>query len=114
MFGVDSCAEAVKERLDAIAVDLRLNGVHVRSVVEVAANPVHAILGHVAHANPDVIALATSGRGMSRLLLGSVADKVLRTSGRPTLLLHPVPAEADSTNATSGIHAGAAEIVGGL
>ena len=38
----------------------------------------------------DVIAMSTHGRGASRLLLGSVADKVLRSSRVPVLLYRPV------------------------
>ncbi|MCA2988754.1 MAG: universal stress protein [Gemmatimonas sp.] len=42
----------------------------------------------------DLIALATRGRGpVGRLLLGSVADKVLRTTSHP-VLLHRMPATA--------------------
>lgn len=39
----------------------------------------------VAHGN-DVIAMSTQGRGVSRLLIGSVADKVLRSTALPVLL----------------------------
>jgi len=38
----------------------------------------------------DVIAMSTHGRGASRLLMGSVADKVLRGSGLPMLLHRPI------------------------
>ena len=38
----------------------------------------------------DCVAMTTHGRGASRLLLGSVADKVLRGSGLPVLLRRPV------------------------
>jgi nucleotide-binding universal stress UspA family protein len=38
----------------------------------------------------DLIAMATHGRGrVARALLGSVADKVMRSSTVPTLLVHP-------------------------
>jgi nucleotide-binding universal stress UspA family protein len=37
----------------------------------------------------DVVAMSTHGRGASRLLLGSVADKVLRGSHSAVLLHHP-------------------------
>jgi nucleotide-binding universal stress UspA family protein len=38
----------------------------------------------------DIVAMATHGRsGLSRLLLGSVADSVLRQSNRPVLLYRP-------------------------
>ena len=34
--------------------------------------------------------MSTHGRGASRFLLGSVADKVLRASGLPLLLHRPI------------------------
>jgi nucleotide-binding universal stress UspA family protein len=45
----------------------------------------------------DLIALATHGRGgAARLLMGSVADKVMRSSSVPTLLFHPEQIEGDA------------------
>jgi nucleotide-binding universal stress UspA family protein len=42
-----------------------------------------------------LIALTTHGRrGLSRLLLGSVADKVVRGSTLPVLLYRPTPSSA--------------------
>jgi nucleotide-binding universal stress UspA family protein len=38
----------------------------------------------------SAIAMSTRGRGASRLFVGSVADKVLRASGLPILLQHPI------------------------
>ena len=43
----------------------------------------------------DLIAMSTHGRGLSRLLLGSVADKVLRGSGVPMLLFRPFDVQMD-------------------
>ena len=40
----------------------------------------------------DSIAMSTHGRGMSRYLLGSVSDKVLRSSTVPVLVQRPVEA----------------------
>jgi len=88
-FGIDAHATAAKEHLDRIAADLRNAGLRVRTSVVVDATPTRRILEHIAHANPDAVALATHGRGFSRLFLGSVADKVLRSCGRPVLLLRP-------------------------
>jgi nucleotide-binding universal stress UspA family protein len=43
----------------------------------------------------DVIALATHGRGgLSRLLLGSTADEIVRSTGRSVLLVRPGPVHA--------------------
>ncbi|HZK77432.1 MAG TPA: universal stress protein, partial [Gemmatimonadaceae bacterium] len=41
----------------------------------------------------DAIAMSTHGRGASRLLLGSVADKVIRSAALPMLLKGPGTAE---------------------
>ena len=90
-FGVDLVAEAAKEELDAIARRLRVTGLTVNSMVIVHANPARALLQHVAQYSPDVIAMGTHGRGFSRLFVGSVMDKVLRGSGRPTLIRRPAP-----------------------
>ena len=39
--------------------------------------------------NASLVAMTTHGRGASRLVMGSVADVVLRTATIPLLLLHP-------------------------
>jgi nucleotide-binding universal stress UspA family protein len=88
-FGVDEFAEAAKQTLGQIATALQRKGFVVTSTVVVHLSPARAILEHVKRTDPDVLALATYGRGVSRLFLGSVADKVLRAGGRPTLLFRP-------------------------
>lgn len=50
----------------------------------------HAIIAFARAHEADLIAMSTHGRGMSRVVLGSVADKVLRGSGLPLLLRRPV------------------------
>jgi nucleotide-binding universal stress UspA family protein len=103
-FGVDAFAEAAKETVGQIATALRKKGFTVVSTVVIHLSPARAILEHIERTNPDVLALATYGRGVSRLFLGSVADKVLRAGGRPTLLFRPrqpasVTAEIHDTEA---------------
>jgi hypothetical protein len=41
--------------------------------------------------------MSTHGRGASRLLLGSVADKVIRASGLPVLVHRPLGVRNDLT-----------------
>ena len=58
-------------------------------------SPAVAILDYVYDHNVDLVAMATHGRsGVARMLLGSVADKVVRGAGVPVLLRRPV-AEID-------------------
>ena len=57
--------------------------------------PAAAILDDAQKNAVDLIALATQGRGgLKRLLLGSVADKVLRGAATPVLVYRPVEKSA--------------------
>ena len=58
-------------------------------MVVVDDHPANALLRCVSTYKTDLIAMATHGRGASRLVVGSVADKVLRGAGRPVLLVRP-------------------------
>src|SRR5690606_29501699 len=50
--------------------------------------PTDVILEQAAHFSPDVIVLATSGRGRAkRFILGSTADKVIRQANCPVMVV---------------------------
>jgi len=69
---------------------LREQGLRVDHTVVVVAQPGHGILAEAEEAGCDFIAMATHARtGLSRAILGSTADKVLRGSHMPILLYHP-------------------------
>lgn len=64
--------------------------VHARALL--AEQPAAAILDEAHRQETDLIALTTHGRGgLARLLLGSVADKVLRGAALPMLIARPQP-----------------------
>jgi nucleotide-binding universal stress UspA family protein len=89
---VEACAWAY---LDGLADRLRMGGISIRTDIIVADHPAPAILDYSRQHAVDLIALETHGRGgLNRLLLGSVADKVLRGSVTPVLLQHPSDDEA--------------------
>jgi nucleotide-binding universal stress UspA family protein len=75
--------------LEKVAGRLRAEGLSVQTRVNVEEQPGVAILD--AGKPPiDMIAIETHGRGgLSRLLLGSVADKVIRGSKLPILVHRP-------------------------
>lgn len=76
--------------LHQVAQQLRLKGSSVEIAVEVAPEPVAAIADYAERHGADLIALATHGYGgATRLLLGSVADKLLRTATVPLLVWRP-------------------------
>lgn len=82
--------DAAHEYLNGLATKLGVQGYLVDTEVVVSAFAAGAILDFAEQNNIDVICMATHGRsGMKRLLLGSVADKVLRGSNRPVLLYRP-------------------------
>lgn len=94
--GVDvSATEAVEERaeerLEATARDLRgrlAGDVETRLVRH--PYPARAVLDAVEEAGADATALATHGRGgLRRLVVGSVADKVVRGGRTPVLVVRP-------------------------
>jgi nucleotide-binding universal stress UspA family protein len=80
--------------LDGVAERLRAQSLRVQTRVVLHAQPAAAILDDVRNHAVDLIALATHARGgLSRLLLGSVADKVLRGTVTPVLVRRPVTRE---------------------
>ena len=82
-------AEA-REYLDRVRADFEANGFAAKAEVIVHRQIARGILEYARGYDGDLIALATRGRGgMSRLLLGSVADKVLRGATTPLLMYHP-------------------------
>ena len=75
-----------EDYLQAVAVRLRGLGATVATRVHLAEQPAAAILEEANLVGADLIALETHGRGASRVLFGSVADKVVRGSSIPVLV----------------------------
>jgi nucleotide-binding universal stress UspA family protein len=88
-FGVDAETVAAKATLDRIAKELEASGVKATATVRVELSPTRTLIDHVKETNPDCLAIATQGRGFSRIFLGSVADKLIRSAQRPVLVLRP-------------------------
>ncbi len=102
-------AAAAGTYLKAIAEKVKAEGIGVRvAVIEAPADT--AILSYAHTEDVDVIVMSTHGRsGVGRVLMGSVAEKVMLTTKRPVMLVKPeksyVPRidEADVFSST-GIH----------
>jgi nucleotide-binding universal stress UspA family protein len=80
-----------KERLDALAATLP-----VAATTEVATDMTasRAIVEQAERPEVGLVAMATHGRtGLARLVLGSVADAVLRNADKPMLLYRPLESE---------------------
>jgi nucleotide-binding universal stress UspA family protein len=77
--------------LNQLAERLRTRSLTVETRVVSHVRPATAILDDASTHGVDLIALATQGRGgLKRLLVGSVADKVLRGATTPVLVYRPV------------------------
>jgi len=65
---------------------------HIVTVIERSDEPAEEILRYARLNGIDLIVMGTHGRsGMSHLLMGSVAEKVLRTSPCPVMTVRAVP-----------------------
>jgi nucleotide-binding universal stress UspA family protein len=85
--------EEAHHYLESVAMRLRERGLKVTTQVVVEDRPAVAILDEAEARHAGMIALETHGRrGLARLALGSVADKVVRGSHIPVLVQRPMPA----------------------
>ncbi len=79
--------------LNGLAAELRDRGVRVRTVVR-RGDPVTEIASVARELEADMIAMTTHGRsGLGRLLFGSVAEAVLRTTELPVLMMRQTAAQ---------------------
>lgn len=85
----ESARAEAEASLIPVAQALRADGLAVQTAVTFG-HPAQEIVGFAETENVDLIAMCTHGRsGLSRWVLGSVADKVLRGTHRPVLLVRP-------------------------
>jgi nucleotide-binding universal stress UspA family protein len=87
---VEEACESAREYLEARAERLRRRDLEVDTGVFVDAQPGRGILREAEERSCDFIAMSTHGRkGLTRAILGSTSDKVLRGTRVPVLLYRP-------------------------
>ncbi|MDP6549472.1 MAG: universal stress protein [Dehalococcoidia bacterium] len=75
--------------LNGIAETVSQQGLSVTCTVE-RGSPALAIIDHVRNSQNNLVAICSHGRsGLGRLLIGSVADSIIRSSGVPVLVITP-------------------------
>jgi nucleotide-binding universal stress UspA family protein len=85
---------AARAYLDGVAAGLRDKGAYV-DVALPTGEPAAGIVALAVRGGYDLVALCTRGKtGLRRLVLGSVAEEVLRRLPVPALVVHPVFPEA--------------------
>lgn len=82
---------AARRQLDERLVDNDPNPLAVRPVVIASSAPAHTIVQYAKEMDINLIVMGTHGRGpMAHLLMGSVAEKVVRVAPCPVLVVrHP-------------------------
>ena len=79
-----------QDYLEGLSEDLRKRGARVKTTVVVGHNVGEALINLAHPERIDLVAMATHGRsGVRRLMLGSVADKLIRAAGPPVLVVRP-------------------------
>jgi nucleotide-binding universal stress UspA family protein len=87
---LDAAVEAAEQYLGERAAELRSHGLEVTTAVRVGGQPGPGILEEAEASGCDSIAMATHGRvGISRAVLGSTTDKVVRAATVPVLVYRP-------------------------
>lgn len=87
---IEESRTRAERRLRRVSARLRKAGVSVSTRISSGINAAGGLLDALAEADYDLVALTTHGiGGLRRLLLGGVADKVIRGSTKPILVLRP-------------------------
>src|SRR5690606_2201236 len=82
-----SASDAAKAYLNRLAKRLERHGVQVTTRTEIHSSPAEAILAYANSLQAPLVAMTSHGRGRAgRLLLGSVADKLIRGATMPVLV----------------------------
>ncbi|MBR9988518.1 MAG: universal stress protein [Gemmatimonadetes bacterium] len=99
---------AAEQYLEQVAKRMRADGLVVNTHVIMSPSPASAIIDYATAHAADLVAMVTSGHGrVKRLLLGSVADKIVRGGTTAVLvcnaqrLAHSAEPAAETANATS-------------
>lgn len=84
--------DAAEKYLETQQARLAAAGVTVRTALGESTNTAEWLVDRAKMEGAGSIAISTHGRkGLERLVLGSVADKVIRSAGVPVLACHPAP-----------------------
>lgn len=89
---VEKRKREAREYLEEVADELETGGDAVELSVRVDAHPVSGIRNAIRDRSAGLVAVSTRGSGgVGRALLGSVADKLVRSSPAPVLVRRPEP-----------------------
>lgn len=99
--------QAARRQVDAIITDEDRRTLAARAVVLTSSSPAQAIVSYANDEHIDLVVVGTHGRGgAARLLMGSVAERVVRLASCPVLTVrHPVRESATPEASEAEAHA---------
>ena len=81
--------EAARTQLDALVLDSDASGPATKTTLRTSNAPAPVIVEYAKENNVDLIVIGTHGRGaVAHLLMGNVAERVVRTAACPVLTIH--------------------------
>ena len=94
--GLRTLQAEARDYLDRMVLSLRERGLTVSATAKNNSIVANTIFAHAEAAQADLIVMSTHGRsGLSRWLIGSVADKVVNGAKMPVLLIRPALEEVE-------------------
>ena len=95
--------DSANEQLRELAIQEQREGLTVECTLVVSTRPASAIVTFAREHDIDLIVMGTHGRGaMLRMMLGSVAEQVVRTAPCPVMVVRDPSPRATSTQARQG------------
>lgn len=93
---------AARKQLDELVTPDDRRKLHAEVVVRSSNAPAESIVDYARHAAIDLIVVGAHGSAITpHMLMGSIAERVVRTAGCPVLTVRPVAATAPSSTARS-------------
>jgi nucleotide-binding universal stress UspA family protein len=97
--------EVAEDYIRDVAERLRASGVKASGVAVIGGGAAHTILDLARPEHVSIVAVATHGLGgLRRLVLGSVADKLVRGADVPVLVVRPTGSRARRKSEESDLH----------
>ncbi|WP_084019893.1 universal stress protein [Vulcanisaeta thermophila] len=86
---IESLERSGREILTRAVDEARNAGVDVEGLLEMGSDAAETIINTADRVNADLIVVGSRGlKGLTRFLLGSVSEKVVRYANRPVLVVH--------------------------
>ena len=92
--------ESARKQLDRLVSEAERPTLSAKTIVLTSNSPAQSIVSYAKDAHIDLVVVGTHGRGgMAHMLMGSVAERVVRTAPCPVLTVRPLAFDSTSPEA---------------